>query len=241
MNLTLPDESHIHIWQLHIPCFRFKLARWFEWLSSDERERAHRFIKPEDKERFILSRGGLRYLLASYLARHPKSLVFSYGSYGKPSLLIPDDSTQFNLSHSGEWIIYAVGPQLFLGVDIEQIKPRTCLNGFKTRLDGLIDYCLTVNEQSNIPTSHIKRLESFLKYWTLKEAHLKAIGVGLSYPMTKVEIAWLPEPKLVIPAKTIKAPEGWTVKLWSLANDVIAAVCIGQLNSQIVIRAFPLH
>ena len=242
MNLMLPDCSQIHVWKLYIPSFRFKLDRWFEWLSNDERDRAHHFFKPEDRERFILSRGGLRYLLACYLACAPESLIFTYSSYGKPSLLAPDDTLQFNLAHSGTWVVYAVGFQALLGVDIEQITSRTRLDGFRTRLDGLIEYCLTPNEQTTLPiTSHTARLEGFFKHWTLKEAHLKAIGLGLSYPMTDVEIAWLPEPRLVIPAKLTEAPTGWTVKLWYPAGGAIAAVCVGQLNSQIVIRPFPVH
>ena len=231
MNLTLPAGSHVHIWKLHIPCFRFELDRWFEWLSNDERVRAQRFFKSEDRERFILSRGGLRYLLASYLACTPESLIFAYTSYGKPSLAAPDDSLKFNLAHSGAWVIYAVGFQELLGVDVEQITS-------KTRLDGLIEHCLTPNEQTALPTSHLEKLESFFKHWTVKEAHLKAIGLGLSYPMTDVEIAWLPEPKLVIPAKINKASAEWTIKLWYLANDAIGAVCVGQSNSQVIIRSF---
>ena len=91
MNLTLPNCSETHIWQLRIPWFRAECDRWFEWLSEDERERAHRFFKPVDRERFILSRGGLRYLLACYLNGEPESLRFAYSAYGKPSLATPED------------------------------------------------------------------------------------------------------------------------------------------------------
>ncbi|MFG6100368.1 4'-phosphopantetheinyl transferase superfamily protein [Leptolyngbyaceae cyanobacterium CCMR0082] len=241
MNLTLPVCSHIHVWQLHIPCFRFELDRWFKWLSNDECERAQRFFRCQDRERFILSRGGLRYLLACYLDCAPKSLVFAYNSYGKPRLAIPDGSLQFNLSHSGEWVVYAIGFKVLLGVDIEQISSRTRLDKFRTRLEGLIEYCLTSNEQITLPTSHVERLEGFFKYWTLKESHLKAIGLGLSYPMTDIEIAWLPEPKLVIPAKIDQAPVGWTVKLWYPADGAISAMCVGQSKIQVVIRSFPGH
>ena len=241
MNLTLPACSHIHIWKLHIPCFRFELERWFEWLSQDECDRAQRFLRFKDRERFILSRGGLRYLLACYLNCAPKSLVFEYSSYGKPSLAMSHDSLEFNLSHSGAWIVYAVGLKVLLGVDIEQLSSRTYLKSFRTRLEGLIEHCLTANEQTTLPVSYIDRLEGFFKYWTLKEAHLKAVGLGLSYSMTDVEIAWLPEPKLVIPANIAQAPTAWTVKLWYPTDGVIVAVCVGQSNSQVVIRSFPVN
>ncbi|MEL6381050.1 MAG: 4'-phosphopantetheinyl transferase superfamily protein [Cyanobacteria bacterium J06626_18] len=233
MNLTLPNSSETHVWQLHIPDFRSELDGWFQWLSVDERDRAQRFFKPEDRERFILSRGGLRYLLASYLDCAPKSLLFAYSDYGKPSLADPCPVLQFNLAHSGSWVVYAVGQQALLGVDVEQINPRT-------RLDGLIERCLTSNEQATLPVAHAARLEGFFQHWTVKEAHLKAIGLGLSYPMTDVEIAWHPDPTLVIPAKIDTAPTPWTVKLWYPTDDAIAAVCTGRSHSQVVIRSFPV-
>ena len=114
------------------------------------------------------------------------------------------------------------------------------LDGFRKRLDGLIEHCLTPNEQTTLSTSHFERLEGFFKHWIVKEAHLKAIGLGLSYPMIDIEIAWLPEPELVIPAKLAKAPTRWTVKLWQTADDAMSALCVGQSNSQVVIRAFPV-
>ena len=124
LHLKLPTPSHIHIWQLHIPCFLSERDRWFEWLSNDERDRAQHFFKSEDRECFILSRGGLRYLLACYLTCAPETLIFTYSSYGKPSLAVPNESLQFNLAHSGMWVIYAIGFQAFLGVDIEQVTPE---------------------------------------------------------------------------------------------------------------------
>ncbi|MGF1524160.1 MAG: 4'-phosphopantetheinyl transferase family protein [Leptolyngbyaceae cyanobacterium] len=232
MNLKPPNGSETHVWQLHIPGFRSQLALWCKWLSADERDRAQRFFKPEDRERFILSRGGLRYLLACYLSCAPESLVFAYSDYGKPSLADPGRSLQFNLAHSGEWVVYAVGQQALLGIDVEHINRRT-------RLDGLIERCLTPNEQATLPTAPAARLEGFFKHWTVKEAHLKAIGLGLSYPMTDVEIAWYPEPTLAIPAKIAESPAQWTVKLWYPASDAIAAACIGRSESWVVMRAFP--
>lgn len=233
MSLRLPEASETHVWQLYLPDVCSYLNQSFEWLSADERDRAQRFIRAEDRDRFTLARGGLRYLLAEYLACSPESLCFAYSDYGKPSLTKSYAPLHFNLAHSGQWVVYAVGSQELLGVDVEQINLRT-------HLDGLIERCLTVNEQANLAKASREPLRSFFKHWTVKEAHLKAIGLGLSYPMTEVEIDWTPYPKLARPAVV----EGhkladWTVRLWSPAEDAIAAVCVGRSDCAIQIRPFP--
>lgn len=234
MSLTLPDRSETHIWQLRIPDFYTERDRWFAWLSEDEQARAQRFFRDEDRDRFILSRGGLRYLLANYLACAPETLVFTYSHYGKPSLRKPHTTLHFNLAHSGEWVVYAVGYAELLGIDVEQVIPRT-------HLDGIIQRCLTPQEQTTLSSSPAEQLRGFLNHWTVKEAHLKAIGLGLSYPMTKVQITWQPDPILIRPAQAEQIPSTeWTVKLWHPAADAIAAVCIGQAESCIWIRPF-LH
>lgn len=234
MSLTLPDHAETHIWQLRIPNFHSERDRWFTWLSEDERTRARRFLRIEDHDRYVLSRGGLRYLLGRYLTRTPETLAFAYSRYGKPSLKMPAADLHFNLAHSGEWVVYAVGQQFLLGIDVEQIVAR----GY---LDSLIERCLTPAEQVNLPQASPERLIGFLKHWTVKEAHLKAIGLGLGYPMTDLQIDWHPEPQLVRPAKADTVPvTEWTLKLWYPADDAIAAACVGQAESRFVIRDFPV-
>src|SRR5215469_13308959 len=55
-------------------------------LSADEVERAARFRFEADRNNYVLSRGGLRHLLAAYLAASPKEIRFKYSAYGKPML-----------------------------------------------------------------------------------------------------------------------------------------------------------
>lgn len=231
--LSLPNGLETHVWQLYLPDFRAKTQQWLAWLSADEHDRAQRFYRSEDRDRFILSRGGLRYLIARYLICSPEAVAFAYSDYGKPSLANPSTALSFNLAHSGKWVVYVFGRCEHVGVDVEQVVLRT-------QLDGLVQRCLTPNEQARLPQSAPDRLQGFFQYWTIKEAHLKAIGLGLSYPMTEVEVAWQPEPHLVRPAEIPTASiTSWAVRLWFPADDAIAAVCVGQTSSKISIRPFP--
>jgi len=209
-------------------------AKWSAWLSVDERDRAQRFARATDRDRFRLSRGGLRYLLAQYLNCAPKALAFTYSHYGKPSLLHPATPLQFNLAHSGAWVVYGVSQCRWLGVDVEQLSERPYL-------EALIQRCLSPSEQVTLPKTLVARQRAFFDYWTVKEAHLKAIGLGLSYPMSKLEVGWSPRPHLICPAHVpTGSATGWTIAQWQPDDRAIAAVCLGHANGVVARRPFPL-
>jgi len=230
--LTLPQRHEIHVWQLHWPGAIHLRELGFSWLAEDERDRAQKFVRQVDRDRFIISRGGLRQLLAQYLHCTPRDLSFAYGSYGKPTLMSPASELHFNLAHSGDWVIYGVSRCEWLGVDVEQISPRPYL-------EALIQRCLTPQEQGTLPTLTEARLQTFFQYWTVKEAHLKALGVGLSFPMTKVQVALKPKLWLELPAciQDVELAD-WFVHLWTPQPGAIASVCVAQSLPQLLIRSF---
>ena len=87
-------------------------------LSDDERERAARFARPEDGERWAAGRGILRALLAAYTGADSRELRFEAGPHGKPRLA-GEERLRFNLSHSGDVALYAIALEREVGVDVE--------------------------------------------------------------------------------------------------------------------------
>lgn len=169
--LTLAAR-HTELWitdEAHLAPFASALEAS---LQSDERARAQRLVRAEDGRRFMLFRGALRCLLARYLgARPPDSLIFSYGARGKPALLHPNP-IQFNLSHSGNRMALAVSHQP-VGVDIERLDRASEMEALAARFFHPEETaCL-----ARIPAE--KRRALFFRWWTAKEAALKAWGVGL--------------------------------------------------------------
>lgn len=98
-----------------------------------------------------------------------------YNKYGKPYL---DLDLDFNISHSGEYVICVLAKGLRLGVDIEKIE------GFD--LDSITGV-FTKNELFHI-NSYEKKEKIFYDYWTKKESIVKAIGGGLSIALEDIEI-----------------------------------------------------
>jgi 4'-phosphopantetheinyl transferase len=90
-------------------------------LLSEERARAERFVFEWLRRRYIVAHGCTRAILARHTGVPARELRFETTQYGKP-FLDRSLNTHFNLSHSSELAILAVGTGE-LGADVEFIRP----------------------------------------------------------------------------------------------------------------------
>ena len=118
--LCVLNESRIDLWQFSL---EHELNATDSLLNSDEKSRADRFYFNKHKRRFTTARAAMRIILARYLNTSPESLEFTYNPQGKPSV-INSQKLQFNLSHTSEIGMLAVGKGYPVGVDIEQYSAR---------------------------------------------------------------------------------------------------------------------
>jgi 4'-phosphopantetheinyl transferase len=98
-----------------------------------------------------------------------------YNEYGRPYL---SGSLDFNISHSGDFVVCVFNPNGKIGVDVEEIKP-IAVDDFEPHFDT--DEWRDINNSTNI-------ISAFYYYWTAKEAVAKAIGKGLSIPLNRIVI-----------------------------------------------------
>ncbi len=80
-----------------------------------------------------------------------------------------NDEIDFNISHSGEYIIVAIVANAKVGVDIEKQR-KLNVNLFRKYFDD--------NEWNEIQSSAIT-LQTFLDLWTIKESAIKCDGRGV--------------------------------------------------------------
>jgi len=154
-------------------------------LSQDELERAGRFHFERDQKRFIAARGMLRQLLGGYLGKDPRTLCFEYTSFGKPALSTSAryDNIQFNLSHSDAFALYTFTFGRSIGIDIERIREDVEAEQIAQRFFAEREIRTLEAIDQN------KRAGLFFQYWTRKEAFLKAIGEGVSFPMEQCDVS----------------------------------------------------
>ncbi|MEH2269727.1 MAG: 4'-phosphopantetheinyl transferase HetI [Nostoc sp.] len=210
----LPDE--IHVWRIDLDQPESQLQNLAATLSSDETARAERFYFQEHRQRFIAGRGILRTILGRYLGIQPLHVEFNYQHRGKPVLAdkFADSRLAFNLSHSQGLGLCAVNCTRPIGVDLEYIRPMSDLEALAKRFFLAREYemlrSLSPNQQQEI----------FFRYWTCKEAYLKATGDGLSQ-LEQVEVSLTPTE-----AAKLQITEDWSLFELVPANNYVAAVAI---------------
>ena len=155
------------------------LKELYNLLSVREKIQSTKFITPSLSNRYIITRAALRGILAKHLNVIPQDIEFITNSYGKPS--VKGNSIKFNMSHSIEMAYYAVSISFDLGIDVE----------FFNRKKNIFDIAKSVFSTTEfdffIKLSNDERQEFFFETWVKKEAMIKAVGLGLSYPMKEVD------------------------------------------------------
>jgi 4'-phosphopantetheinyl transferase len=187
-------------------------------LSADEREHASRFRFEEDRIRSIVARGGLRRILSSYCGASPRAMEFHIGKHGKPRLLQPLAALEFNLSHSCDCVLIAVTSGVQCGVDIEQCRPIIEEPELAERF-----FCPREMEW-------LSRTENgFYRIWTIKEAIIKAMGLGLSIQLSQIDVTDVLEGMtLSIPIRTpgLEPQLLWPQELLLLPNYAAAIATV---------------
>ncbi|EAW38385.1 4'-phosphopantetheinyl transferase superfamily protein [Lyngbya sp. PCC 8106] len=211
----VPDE--VQVWLAEFGELSEKLHEFKQILSPDERERANRYRQQRDHVRFIVARGVLRIILASYLGLSPPELEFNYSERGKPKLKKNVTEIEFNVSHSEDKALFAIALNRQVGIDIELIRPMEVLQLAK-RFFRESEYLFLSALEGR------EKVRAFFQLWTAKEAYLKATGEGLA-GLETVEIS-LSElesmQKLVVQGKGCS----WMLQSLDLGNNYCAAIAV---------------
>jgi len=142
-------------------------------LSAVERERLGRFKDRAAASRFAATRTLVRRVLGGALGQAPGDVRITQTDLGKP---VVAGGVHFNVSHSGDLIVLAVSGDRAVGIDIERRREVQ-------RTDALVRRWLTDPERADVERRVAQGLSSsdaFLHVWSLKEARLKALGVGIA-------------------------------------------------------------
>ncbi len=204
----------IHVWSVALNLERNRVDEFSQFLTTQERQRAAKFINPTHEDRWIVARGYLRQILSQYLDLTPAQIVFTYTQQGKPEL--EGSPIQFNLSHSGDRAVYGISNSP-IGIDLEYIHPLPAAD--------LVDRFFSPAEQAifhNLPIDI--QQAAFFHAWVQKEAYLKACGTGLSTPLDQIEVSIDPR----TPAAIVSAPIGdiWQIQQLDISPKYAAAIVI---------------
>jgi 4'-phosphopantetheinyl transferase len=156
------NKEFIHIFKISTAVYEQIENEYKAVLSTDEINKASRFMQVNDSKLFIVGKYFLRYIIGKLRGIAPSSVIFSFIENKKPAT----QGINFNVSHSGNYVVIGISTEA-LGVDIEE---RVDMFDYKS----LLSTCFTKNE-----IRHINEDIDFYTFWTRKEAILKATGEGL--------------------------------------------------------------
>ena len=154
------------------------------WLNEEERARWRQYPLPGPRRRFALCRAALRAVLCRRLGCSNERLSFGSSCRGKPFALVDEvpAAISFNLSHSGKHGLIALVPHGRLGVDVEEYVPRG-------DFDELSEAVFGPHEQSALARARGRdRVRLFFRLWTIKEALIKALGLGFTLDVSQFEV-----------------------------------------------------
>lgn len=155
------------------------LARYRDWLSDEERAQWQRFHFERHRHQYLVTRALVRSTLSRYVDVAPKDWRFSRNAHGKPDILpgLTERPLRFNLSHTDGLVLCGVVLRHDIGVDVE-CRERNNATA------SIAEHYFSAQEVAALRALPKERQKHrFFDYWTLKEAYIKARGIGLSLPL----------------------------------------------------------
>jgi 4'-phosphopantetheinyl transferase len=182
------------------------MKRLLPVLSPEERMTCGRFVFEKDRLQYLLAHTLLRQTLSQYAPVRATDWRFVAEDYGKPQIALPlDEPLYFNLSHADGLVACVVARQSQVGVDAEQLGRSGSLLEIAHHFFAPAEVAYM---EKHLPS---EQREIFFNIWTLKEAYIKARGLGLSLPLQEFafELKQGQPPGITFSAAINDSPERW--------------------------------
>jgi 4'-phosphopantetheinyl transferase len=216
--------SEVHIWRAGLELPERALGDLAGTLAADEQLRASRFRFGRHRDRYVAGRGILRSLIGRYLTCDPAEIRFEYGVQGKPSIASPKHGARldFNLGHSDDLALFAFCLGRKIGIDLERERDIA-------EMPQLVSRNFSSQESAawrSLPPG--ERKAAFFNCWVRKEAFIKAIGEGLSYPLQEFDVSLIPgdTPELLSVSGDANLANEWSLLAIEAAGGFAAAAVV---------------
>ena len=221
-NTLFIADNEVHIYFASVNLARPYIDDLRKNLIDEEKQKALKFVFEKDRVRYTIARGILREILGQYLSAVPNEISFSSNKYGKLSIdrKYHQSNLNFNLSHSGDMIVYGIINDRQIGIDVENIRPndssRNIINRFCSGHE---------KDEFNMLPERIKE-RAFFTCWTRKEAYIKALGLGLYYPLEHFSVSLTPGKRAKLTYDKNYDVSKWSLEEFISTDQYIGAVAV---------------
>jgi 4'-phosphopantetheinyl transferase len=229
------EPNLLHLWCAY-PEDLFNEEACAALLSEDERVRWQRFRFERHRREYLATHSLLRSALSHYVARPAAEWRFTANEFGKPAIE-PACGLEFNVSNSVEMVVCLVSESGFVGVDVEPVA----------RAEAMLEVAPEVFSAAEraqlgaLPPA--EQLDRALSLWTLKEAYIKARGMGISLGLSRFSFLFGGGAgiRLETDAELNDPPERWRFCLLDRSGHRVAAVVEAQAAGRLeVLEARPV-
>lgn len=222
MTGAAPARSSVDVYVVRLSEARAGMERFEAVLTPEERQRSEKFLRREDRARYVAGRGLARWLLARELSAEPAALQICADGAGRPFLIQNGSSSalDFNVSHSGDVVLCASAWHRRVGVDVELVRD----------MPDAMDLARSQFAPEEIAAlgtgSMAERSAAFIRMWTRKEAFLKARGDGLGFALNKFAVSAGAPPALLRVEGEPEADAKWALVDLDVARGYIASLAL---------------
>lgn len=205
------STDDIIIYSIYLPDFIDLKTDLSKFLTSKEMERANRFHRELDKNRYIIYRSILKFVLAAHTKLNITDIQFGYHSNKKP-YLVSHPLLHFNISHSEDYAVIAISRKN-VGIDIEFMPDDFDFTTLLLEVFG--------DKEIVMIQSAANKKKAFYTLWTRKEAFVKALGKGIDKHFKCIPSS---DGQHSIDAALIKNNKNWQVLSYSFTADYVCAI-----------------
>jgi len=228
------DVGQVDVWLTLLSDIDDDLQRAYQRLLSDaERARWQRFRVPSPQLQYLVARALLRTRLSQYAEVPEDSWQFDANKQGWPFISQPSRfrDLQFSVSHTDGLVACAIAKDCDIGIDVENIRHAV-------NVDALAPSVLSATELASLTQSPPgERGERFLSYWTLKEAYIKARGLGLSLALDGFSFDLdAPSPRVSFTERCPDDPARWRFRQYRPTHEHKLAVAASTTAGELDIR-----
>lgn len=216
------DRDEVCVWYAHVddalgdPA---AVASAQHALTDADQARFARYQGEADRRMFLLGRVMSRDLVGRALNVGAGAWDWREGPHGRPEIARPSTLVRFNLAHSAGLVVCAVASGREVGVDVEDLhRPATD--------PRMVNRYCAPGEAADVEAQGDRWRERFLIYWTLKEAYLKARGLGISVPLREIGFVLSPAPRVTFHGSLAGSSDAWAFHLSRPTDRHLVAIAV---------------
>ena len=221
----------LDVWQVSLDQPLYAVVKLRQTLSATERERCDALRCAADRDRRTVAYAALRQILAGAMHVPAASLQIVREPAGKPHLtdFNGGEELQFNLTHSADLCLIAVGYGAAIGIDVEAVIARDAV-------ESLIAALASPEETAALQSADEDLLSTFYRLWTRKEAYVKASGAGLSVQLAEIAVGIGDHAAFV--RLPVDNPAAWSLIHLEPAPGYIGALAVRQPEAVASLRTW---